>query len=197
MAEVKPSTRLAMRTLESLELFPKYTPGMKRLFATLLVMALSFAMVNCSTATTQEEEQIYTEAQLENEKITVDPVAMEDKIVALVNQHRNSIGLNPLEDNPASYKYAEEHNNYMITKNELSHDNFESRASKIAEESHAVSVSENVARYYVSAEQTIDAWLNSASHKKAMEGDYTHTTLSIQLDKAGRPYFTQIFIKVE
>lgn len=161
-----------------------------------MAMALLFVLNQCSTASPEEEEG-YTEAQLANEKVTIDPVSLEDEIVDLVNQHRNSIGLNPLQDNSVSYKYAEEHNDYMISKNKLSHDNFESRASKIAEESHAVSVSENVARYYTTAKLTVDAWLNSTSHKEAMEGDYTHTTLSVQLDKEGRPYFTQIFMKVE
>ncbi|MDC6385258.1 CAP domain-containing protein [Flagellimonas taeanensis] len=169
---------------------------MKKIYVALMAMALLFVFGQCST-TSPEEEEKYTEAQLGNEKVTIDPVALEDEIVDMVNQHRNSIGLNPLQDNPASYKYAEEHNDYMISKNRLSHDNFESRASKIAEESHAVGVSENVARYYTSAKLTVDAWLESTSHKEALEGDYTHTTLSIQLDKEGRPYFTQIFIKVE
>lgn len=169
---------------------------MKKIYVPLMVIALLFLFGQCST-TSPEEEQEYTEAQLGNEKVTIDPVSLEDEIVGLVNQHRNSIGLNALQDNPVSYKYAEEHNDYMISKNKLSHDNFQSRASKIAEESHAVSVSENVARYYTTAKQTVDAWLNSTSHKEALEGDYSHTTLSIQLDKDGRPYYTQIFIKVE
>lgn len=169
---------------------------MKKIYAPLLVMALLFVLNQCSTAS-PEEEQGYTEAQFGNEKVTIDPVILEDDIVDLVNQHRNSIGLNPLQDNPASYKYAEEHNDYMISQNKLSHDNFESRATKIAEESHAVSVSENVARYYTTAQKTLEGWLNSSSHKQAMEGDYTHTTLSVQLDKEGRPYYTQIFLKVE
>jgi len=85
----------------------------------------------------------------------------------------------------------------MISKNILSHDNFEDRATKIAQETGAVSISENVARYYTTAEKTLEGWLNSSSHKAAMEGDFTHTTLSVELDKEGRPYFTQIFIKVE
>ena len=88
-------------------------------------------------------------------------------------------------------------NDYMISKNTLSHDNFQSRAEKIAEETNAISVSENVARYYVSAEKTLEGWLNSSSHKEALEGNFSHTTLSVQLDKQGRPYYTQIFIKVK
>ena len=157
---------------------------------------LLFTLSECSTTSTQEEEQ-YTEATLGNDKVTIDPVAMETDLLALVNQHRSDIGLNALENSTVSYKYAEEHNDYMISKNSLSHDNFENRATKIAEVTNAVSISENVARYYTTAEKTLEGWLNSSSHKAAMEGDYTHTTLSVELDKEGRPYFTQIFIKVE
>jgi len=160
-----------------------------------MVMVLLFTLSECSTTSTQEEE--YTEANLGNDKVTIDPVAMEADLLDLVNQHRSSIGLNPLENSSVSYKYAEEHNDYMIAKNTLSHDNFEDRATKIAEETNAVSISENVARYYTTAEKTLEGWLNSSSHKAAMEGDFTHTTLSIELDKNGRPYFTQIFMKVE
>jgi len=170
---------------------------MKKLYGWLLVMVLVIALSNCSTSSTKEEEQEYTEATFGNEKITVDPTAMETKLMDLVNEHRASMQLNALKNSSPSYKYAEEHNNYMISHNALSHDNFDSRASKIAAETNAVSISENVARYYTSAEKTLEAWVESASHKKAMEGDFTHTTLSVQLDKGGRPYFTQIFIKVE
>lgn len=160
-------------------------------------MVLVIVLSNCSTSSTKEEEQEYTEATFGNEKITVDPAAMETKLMDLVNEHRASMQLNALKNSSPSYKYAEEHNDYMISKNSLSHDNFQSRAEKIAEETNAISVSENVARYYTSAEKTLEGWLNSTAHKEAMEGDFTHTTLSVQLDKQGRPYYTQIFIKVE
>ncbi|MCK0161360.1 CAP domain-containing protein [Allomuricauda sp. F6463D] len=170
---------------------------MKRLYGTLLVMVIAVALSDCSTTTLQEEqEQGYTEATLGNEKISIDPKKMEEDLLDLVNGHRNSIGLNPLTKSTPVYKYAEEHNNYMISQNTLSHDNFDSRASKIAEETDALSVSENVARYYTSAAKTLEGWTESTSHKAAMEGDFTHTTLSVQLDKEGRPYYTQIFLKV-
>ena len=151
----------------------------------------------CSTSSPSEEEKQFTETLLGNNKETVDPSAMEDELLDLVNGHRVSVGASALQNSPSSYKYAEEHNEYMISQSKLSHDNFQSRASKIAEETNAVEISENVARYYTSAEKTLEGWLNSATHKEALEGDYTHTTLSVQLDKDGRPYFTQIFIKVE
>ncbi|WP_318310773.1 CAP domain-containing protein [Flagellimonas crocea] len=170
---------------------------MKKIHGTLLLVVFCIALSSCSTSTTQEEEQEYVEAAFGNDKAPIDPVAIENDLMDLVNNHRATIGLKVLENSAPSYKYAEEHNVYMISKNSLSHDNFNDRASKIAQETNAVSVSENVARYYTSAEKTLEGWLNSPTHKEAMEGDFTHTTLSVQLDKDGRPYYTQIFIKVQ
>ncbi len=169
---------------------------MKRLIGACLVVAVVMGLSMCSNPTTAEEQEL-TETLSENEKITIDPKQLEGELLDLVNTHRNSIGATSLQNSTSSYKYAQEHNDYMISKNSLSHDNFEERASKIAEETSAKSVSENVARFYTTAEQTLDGWLNSTSHKEALEGNYTHTTLSVQLDKSGRPYFTQIFINVE
>lgn len=159
-----------------------------------LILVCTFESCNKSSF---EEELEYTQSSTGNEKVSVDPVAMEEALLDLINEHRLSIGLNALENSATSYKYAEEHNDYMISKNSLSHDNFDERAQKIASEMSAVSISENVARYYSSAEVTMEAWLESATHRTAMEGDFTHTTLSVQLDKDGRPYYTEIFIKVE
>ena len=192
----KPSPTLVHRTLRKLRTLPENTPKMKKIYGKLLVIALAFVVSMCST-TSPDEEQEYTEALLGNEKVTVDPVSMEQELLDLVNEHRTSIGENVLQNSPASYKYAEEHNQYMISQNKLSHDNFNDRATQIAAETNAVVVSENVARYYTSAEKTLEGWLNSSSHKEAMEGDFTHTTLSVQLDKDGRPYYTQLFLKVE
>ncbi|WP_222982219.1 CAP domain-containing protein [Flagellimonas meishanensis] len=170
---------------------------MKRLIGAFFVIALLMGFSMCSTSSPQEEEKELTEALSENEKVAIEPAQMEANLLGLVNAYRSSIGASPLENSPTSYKYAQEHNDYMISKNSLSHDNFEERASKIAEETNAKSVSENVARFYITAEKALDGWLNSPSHKAALEGNYTHTTLGIQLDKSGRPYFTQIFILVE
>ena len=91
---------------------------MKKVYGIVLVIVLLFTLSECSTTSTQEEEQ-YTEATLGNDKVTIDPVAMETDLLALVNQHRSDIGLNALENSTVSYKYAEEHNDYMISKNSL------------------------------------------------------------------------------
>lgn len=170
---------------------------MKRLIGAFFVIAALMGFSMCSTSSPQEEQQELTEALTDNDKVSVEPSKMESNLLDLVNAYRASIGFDVLQNSPSSYKYAQEHNNYMISKNSLSHDNFEERASKIAEETNANSVSENVARFYPTAEKTMEGWLNSTTHKSALEGDYTHTTLSVELDKEGRPYITQIFIKIE
>ncbi|SNY94799.1 CAP domain-containing protein [Flagellimonas pacifica] len=169
---------------------------MKKLYFAFLAVALIFSLSTCSKTSNNEEEKL-AEALLGNEKVIIDPEKMEGELLDLVNDHRASIGLTKLQANSTSYKYAQEHNDYMISKNKLSHDNFQSRASKIVEEINAVKVGENVARYYSTAELTLQGWLNSSSHKKTIEDSYTHTTLSIELDKNGRAYFTQIFIRLE
>lgn len=170
---------------------------MKRFYACTLLVALAIAMVGCSTTGPLEEEELYAGALLENGKVEVDPLAMEDAVLELENGYRTSKGLAPLEEFPAVHKYAEAHTIYMISKAELSHDNFEARAESVAQESNAVRVSENVARYYSTAERVLESWIESSTHREALEGDFTHTSVSIQLDKAGRPYYTQLFFKVE
>src|SRR5690606_917714 len=185
MVGQSPNIRLAMRTLGSLNSSRTHLK-MKKIHPGLMLMALALVLLGCSAESPQEEEDLYAGALLGNEKITVDPTAMEDRVIELENLHRASKGLNPLEEFPAVQKYAEAHNEYMISKNGISHDNFDSRAEKVAEASNAKVVSENVARHYYTAERVLEGWLESSSHRKALEGDFTHTTISILLDKAGR-----------
>lgn len=170
---------------------------MKRLAASVLLLALALAMTGCDTTTPQEEMDAYGEALLGNDKLVIDPTAMEDMILELENAHRLSMGMGTMQEFPAVYKFAEAHNDYMIAQNKLSHDNFDARAQRIASETKAEKISENIARYYATPEKVLEAWLASKSHRQAMEGPYSHTSLSVQLDKAGRPYYTQIFLKLD
>lgn len=170
---------------------------MKKLKSTLLALVVLVTLTMCSKTEAVGDESAINDPVLENEKLTVDPSSIESELIELVNDHRASVGASALVVSSSSYVHAKDHNDYMISKNKLSHDNFEARANKIATEIDAIQVSENVARFYTSAEGTLEGWLDSDSHKNTLEGDFTHTTLSVQLDKQGRPYFTQIFMKVE
>ncbi|MGX1927851.1 CAP domain-containing protein [Flagellimonas sp. 2504JD4-2] len=170
---------------------------MKKIKYAFLAAASVVVLITCSKSSDVEDQTDLSGTITGNEKIIVNASEMEDEVLDLVNEHRSSIGASALISSPSSYKYAQGHNIYMISKNKLSHDNFDARASSIAAEIDAVEVGENVARFYSSAELVVDGWLNSSSHKETLEKPFTHTTLSVQLDKEGRPYFTQIFMKVE
>jgi uncharacterized protein YkwD len=114
-----------------------------------------------------------------------------------INEYRNSIGLNALDTiNHVSFK-SEEHNNYMIDKNVINHDNFVNRSENIIKVIDAKKVSKNIAYNYISPQGVLEAWLNSPGHKKNFEGDYTHFGISVREHPInGRKYYTNIFVKL-
>lgn len=121
--------------------------------------------------------------------------AMENELFDLVNEHRKSLGLIELQFESVSYSYAKEHTRYMIDKGQISHAHFGQRAKSISAETGASDVSENVAKDYDTVMEAFEAWLDSPSHRINVEGDYTHSALSILPNEGGELYFTQIFIK--
>ncbi len=122
-------------------------------------------------------------------------IEVENKLLDIVNDHRLSLGYTSLESSTLAYKYANEHNDYMIATGNLSHDGFGSRASSIAAEVNAEMVAENVAKDYTTANEAFENWLASSDHKKTMEGDFTHTAVSVKKDSEGNLYFTQLFYR--
>jgi uncharacterized protein YkwD len=120
---------------------------------------------------------------------------IETELLSIVNEYRISLGKTALEFNEVAYEYANEHNAYMISKDAINHDNFSSRASKISSKVNAVFVAENVARNYNNADGAFQGWLDSSSHKKTMEGDFSHTAVSVKINNEGELYFTQIFFR--
>ncbi|MGB5554510.1 MAG: CAP domain-containing protein [Flavobacteriaceae bacterium] len=120
---------------------------------------------------------------------------VEQELLTVVNDYRNSLGYNRLEFSEVAYEYANQHNDYQIANGSISHDNFSSRASKIALQVEAEMVAENVAKDYNSALEAFEGWLNSSSHKKTMEGEFTNTAVSVKMTDSGVLYFTQIFFR--
>ncbi len=122
-------------------------------------------------------------------------IEVEYELLDIVNDHRVSLGYSSLETSTLAYEYANAHNDYMIAAGDLSHDGFSSRASSIASEVNAEMVAENVAKDYTSAYEAFQNWLASSDHKKTMEGDFTHTAVSVKADSQGNLYFTQLFYR--
>ena len=161
-----------------------------KMFRALLPLAIVFTMVSCSSnssdATTSDNKIVTTYNYNDTEL----------KLVTLINNHRVSIGLNPLEViNHISYK-SEEHNIYMIDNKVINHDYFQQRSDNLIQVLGASRVGENIAYNYQPAESAMSAWLHSPAHKANMEGDFTHFGISVTVDAAtGKKYYTNMFIK--
>ncbi len=122
-------------------------------------------------------------------------IDMATKILQLVNEHRSGIGKDILKTNTLAENLAEEHNMFMISQGDISHDNFDHRANRLFDEEDAKNVGENVAFKQRSAEQVMTAWLNSSGHRKNIEGDFSHIGISVSKNDSGTYYFTQLFLK--
>jgi uncharacterized protein YkwD len=123
-------------------------------------------------------------------------VAIEQELMGLVNAHRTSLGYDALQYSEIAYEYANKHTDYMISKGGLNHDNFSARASSISLEVDAELVAENVAKDYPNAAEAMRGWLGSSSHKKTMEGEFSHTAVSVKKDAKGNLYYTQLFFRL-
>lgn len=164
---------------------------MKSLTKLPLLVLLAVFSFSCSTDSIEENV-----AEASNQSIVVPQTkAIEIQILELINNHRLSIGLNPLENMDIIKSQAYEHTEHMVIENEISHDNFFERSNFLKSNAGAKVVSENVAFGYTKAESVVSAWLNSESHKKNIEGDYTNFDLSAEQDLEGKWYYTNIFIK--
>ncbi|WP_396636437.1 CAP domain-containing protein [Maribacter sp. R77961] len=169
---------------------------MKFKFIILLVITLSIF----SSCSKQELEPV-----LEEDNSTLNEVgqeissgthtALEAELFDLVNDYRVNVGLNQLTFESTTYYYAGQHNDHMISKNNVSHAKFGERAKGIAEKTGASHVAENVARNYDDMEEVLEAWIASNSHRKSLEGDYTHSAISIKANNEGNLYFTQMFYR--
>ena len=119
--------------------------------------------------------------------------SVESALLDLVNAHRETLGHTPLSFSQVAYDYANEHTDYMVSTGTISHYNFSARASSIAETVNAQAVAENLAKDYPSAQKALEGWLASDSHRKTMEGDFSHTAISVKRDSNGTLFFTQLF----
>lgn len=154
---------------------------------------LALFTVFCFSCTTDSLDDKADDIQLNLVSTETKPIEVE--ILELINNHRLSLGLNPLEDMGLVKSVAYSHTDYMVDNNVVSHDNFFKRSSYLKENAGAKSVSENVAYGYTSAQSVVKAWLKSEGHKANIEGDFTSFDVSAEENAEGKWYYTNIFIK--
>ena len=123
------------------------------------------------------------------------PTAFDDRILALVNDHRSSIGKPALAMNQVIWTQANGHSQNMASRSvPFGHDGFDARVAAIrAALGSGGSAAENVAMGYGSAEAVVNAWLGSAGHRTNIEGTATRTGVSAVRSSDGVWYYTQVF----
>lgn len=163
-----------------------------KLFAKLPIVALLAILSLSSCSTDSIDDKVDA---IELNIVTLEAKTIEVEILELINNHRLSVGLNPLNDMSIVKSVAFSHTDYMVDNHEVSHANFYTRSSYLKENAGAKKVSENVAFGYSSAEGVVNAWLKSESHKANLEGDFTNFDISAEKSEDGRWYYTNIFIK--
>lgn len=174
---------------------------MKTLAPKLFILAFAITFLSCSS---DNADDLFVEEQVVvvEEEVVVEPETssykysdIESKILELINNHRENIGLNALKPLDAVSEVADSHSNYMVKAGKLSHDNFSERSNALISKANATSVGENVAYGYTTAESAVNGWLGSSGHKTVIEDSkFTHFGVSTETDTNGKNYYTQIFI---
>ncbi|WP_289024551.1 CAP domain-containing protein [uncultured Salegentibacter sp.] len=159
----------------------------------IVLVLLTVSTVSCAKESIEEEVNSYNHTA--EEKVHFDYSEIENTILKLVNEHRETLDLKPLQPIAEISFEAESHNYYMLEVGKVSHDNFGARYENLVKTVGAKAVSENVGYGYRTADAVVKAWLNSKGHKENIEGNHSHFGVSVVDDANGRNYFTNIFIR--
>ena len=155
-----------------------------------LMALLVMLMFSCSSENSQEDF-------IEQNVLEKAPPAktIEVEILELINNHRVKADLPALNNLNIIKSVAFTHTDYMVSINQVNHNNFFKRKEHLEQNAAATKVTENVAYAYSSAQSVVNAWLNSPGHKANIEGDFTDFDISAEMNSEGKWYFTNIFIK--
>jgi len=122
----------------------------------------------------------------------------EQEAFRLINQYRESIGLNTLDWSDVIARQCRIHSQNMATGAvDFSHAGFDQRIAAIDESLPFSSAAENLAKiadFDNPAEAAFDAWLKSQPHKENIEDHFDVTGIGVAKDESGTYYFTQIFV---
>jgi uncharacterized protein YkwD len=124
---------------------------------------------------------------------------LEQDIVDLINEYRDTTGKNELIVDTVIRREARTHSINMATgKVPFGHEGYQERANTIFTEVGGTVFGENAAEgNYPEASYFIDSWLNSPSHKENIDGDYNYTGVGVAENESGIKFVTQIFLKKE
>lgn len=126
--------------------------------------------------------------------------ALEAGVHKRVNAHRQSKGLPPLEFSERLAAIARRHSQNMATRRAaFGHAGFDGRTREIATAIGYRAIAENVGFNEEPLEKTgsaaVSGWLQSAGHRKNIEGRFDLSGVGVARDSSGRSYYTQIFVE--
>lgn len=149
-----------------------------------LVFTFLFALLIALQACSQTPTQINTEDVLQKE------------VLDYVNLYRKNKGLSPLQMLSVITTEALRHSkNIADGRVDFGHGGFDDRANRLMRQiQQSNAIAENVAYGKFSAQEVVNRWIQSAGHRKNIEGKYTLTGVGIVRRKDGYLFFTQIFI---
>tara|TARA_R110000868_G_scaffold358787_1_gene620507 strand:+ start:2235 stop:2738 length:504 start_codon:yes stop_codon:yes gene_type:complete len=161
----------------------------------ILVLVLGVVFASCSKEDVIDQaiEITLPDLSLANETDLI----LANQILEKLNNYRAAVGLTSFSmGGILSTALAVQHCDYMIQEEKISHDHFVNRARVLKKAESAVTVGENVAAGYESAESVVNAWLNSPSHREAIEGNYTQAGIGIKTNKSNRKFYTLLLFKL-
>ncbi|MEX0996765.1 MAG: CAP domain-containing protein [Flavobacteriaceae bacterium] len=162
-----------------------------RRFSILLFSA--FILQSCTVEDSSENEPTtynVSQAQVVFQK----DLAFESNLLQTINEYLASINQSEVTLSPEANQIAFEHTKHLIESNSLHHENFPERQSYFYSLGFS-GVRENVAMGIDNAPQLIQAWLQSPSHRQAIEANNTHTGISVLKNENGMYFITQIYLK--
>lgn len=129
----------------------------------------------------------------------IETKALESEVVRLVNIERAKVGLPPLKENWQLSRIARYKSQDMINKNYFSHYSPTYGSPFQMIESFGLRFSaagENIAMGQRTPQEVMNAWMNSPGHRSnILNPTFTEIGVGLAKDKAGRCYWTQMFIK--
>lgn len=128
-----------------------------------------------------------------------DIIAMENKLINLINEVRLQHFLAPLKQWDELSLSARKHSKNMAAgTTQFGHDGFKGRVKAIRKRTPHIALAENVAYCYGKKDtlaSAVTGWMKSPGHCKNILGDYNSTGIGIAYSKNGRCYMTQIFAR--
>ena len=117
-------------------------------------------------------------------------------ILFYTNKYRQSKGKSTLQLNKNISKVAAQHSSHMAEgKIAFGHNGFKDRTSSIRKNLGSFSgAAENVAYGKLSAQEVVNLWIKSKTHRKNLLGDFRLMGVGVVSNSKGVLYFTQIFI---